>query len=484
MPEIIQPTWLYEKVLDFTGGENRQLVPDRIQGNQVSLARNCIITSEGLLQTRLGKRKLNTDSLGTGKVVSVHEYNQEDGTTYLIVQHGTSLYSAEWDGTTAITSWTEIKTGLTTNSKLRSVVWRDVIILTNGTENPFSYNGTTCTDLAGSPPKSALIALYASRLWFTDITHPNWVRFSGLETYATWDALNIIYVRDGDGDEITALLPVEGGMVIAKQQSIFALYGATSSEFSVSNSSITDGVGVVATDAADPSSRVFISRNGIFSYSLSGVQKFPPTHDNLLANLTPSTVVCAFHHADRRLLVGIGSDTVLNIEQNYGCITSFTSLNIGSICSSTAAGGPHGVIIGDNSNGFVYVLDDTDDDDGTAITTTIKTALRNQGTARSKLYRMFKPDFDALSQFQSTLAISWDVDFRRIVGSTSTVSSPLLSFKWGEHWDEKLWGPVGRFSPEIWLHAVRGDAITFQVQTTNRLKFLGYLTKYREIGSL
>lgn len=484
MPEIIEQTWLYERVLDFTGGENRQLVPDRIQANQVGLALNCILTPEGLLETRLGKRKLNAVSLGTGKVVSVHEYNKEDGTTYLLVQHGTALYSAAWDGTTAISAWTTIKTGLTANSKLRSVVWRNVIILTNGTENPFSFNGTTCTDLAGSPPKSAIIAVYASRLWLVDITHPNWIRFSGLETYATWDALDIIYLRDGDGDQITALLPVEGGMILAKQQSLFALYGATSATFSVSSSSITDGVGVIATDAACPSARVFVARNGFFSFTLSGVQKFPPTHDNLLIGITPSEIVTAFHYKDRRLIISLGISAAVNLEQNYGGMTTFTGLNIRSICASNAAGGQHGVVIGDATDGFVYVLDSQSNDDGVAITTKIWTAHRSQGTARDKLFRMFQPDFGALSAFQSTLRISWDVDFKRIQGSETTVSNPLISFKWGEKWGEKKWGPLGRYSPEIWLHATRGKAIVYGIETTNRIRFHGYLNKYREIGSL
>lgn len=216
--------WQVTKRADFLGGENLRTQPEFLEPNQVARAINCVLTPEGHLQTREGKTKVSDPTIGTGAILSIHRYTKESGTQYLVVQHGTSLYSVSWNGTDTIASFgAAIKTGLTAAAKLRGVVWKDKLILTNGVDTPFTYDGTTCSDLA-TAPVSQIFKVYANKLWgFTN----NLLKFSALEDPTSWDALDVIKVRDADGDTITGISPQVGGLVIFKRNSVFTLYGTT-----------------------------------------------------------------------------------------------------------------------------------------------------------------------------------------------------------------------------------------------------------------
>ena len=212
--------WQMQRQNAFTGGENLKVLPGLSQPDQLIRAKNCVLNADGVVETRLGRVRVNTDTIGAGPILSLHLFATMAGVNYLIAQHGTSLYGVTWDGASTIASFgTAIKTGLTAASKLRSVVWKDNILFTNGVDNPFKWDGTTVADISGSPPKSHIIKIYASRAWLVDAANPNQVRYSDLENFDSWPALNVILVRDNDGDFIRGLSPQSGGLVIFKNNS-------------------------------------------------------------------------------------------------------------------------------------------------------------------------------------------------------------------------------------------------------------------------
>ena len=66
--------WQVSRFRDFTGGENRNILPEFLKANQLSLAKNCVMTGEGTLETRTGKTQVFTTSLGTNSITSVHRF--------------------------------------------------------------------------------------------------------------------------------------------------------------------------------------------------------------------------------------------------------------------------------------------------------------------------------------------------------------------------------------------------------------------------
>jgi len=222
-------SWQYFRQRDFTGGENRLLLPESLQPNQLQLAYNCIISADGLPETRSGKSIINTTPLPTTPT-SIHRFSTEAGVTKLLVQAGTVMYVATYDGSTQIGSFTSLATGLNA-AKFRSASWKNKLFLTNGVDNVKSYDGTTWADLGGSPPKSEVIKVYGGRMYLVDVANPNQLRFSDLENPIVWNALNLINIRSGDNDSIVGISPQSGGLVIFKNNSIWTLYGTSLSTF-------------------------------------------------------------------------------------------------------------------------------------------------------------------------------------------------------------------------------------------------------------
>ena len=484
-----RPPWIITEQRDFTGGENLKLLPSFVKPNQLVLAQNCVLTAEGVLETRPGKTRVNNVSLGAGPILGAWRFAKEDGSKYLVVQHGTSLYATEWDGATPFETFgTAVKSGLTANAKLRGVVWKDNLLLTNGVDNPFRFDGTSCTDLAGTPPKSKVIAIYGSRVWFVDEAYPSQIRFSGLEDFDTWDALDLIKIRDADGDRIRNLLPQNGGLVILKDSSAWVLYGTSRFDIRVSTSPLADFIGSASFDGAI-NYGLFLGQDNLYTVSLNALEPMPETHTPLIERLTAAqkaAVVAGVHPLTRRALFHLPTGATIVADFKYNAITQWLGLNASCFAVASAAGDDGALLIGDASNGLVYRLAGDDDDDGAAIDTFIKESYRDYDTPRQKVWRYFKPDIDLLTAGDNyDVLLKYDVDYKRF-SNLEIQGGPLdNTLVWdGGDWDAQEWGPGVTAVEPFWLHQARGQRISFELRTAGRIRFRGYTTKFREAGAI
>ena len=465
---------------DFTGGENRRLLPEFIRPNQLVLAQNCEMTDEGLVQTRKGKVKINTTTLGAGDVISAVRWAKEDGTKYLTVQHGTSLYSRTWDGVSQFTDFgAAIKTGLTAD-KLRYVVWRNNLIAYSAGVNAFRYDGTTVADLAGSPPRFIHLVLYANRLWGIDAANPNQVRYSGLENYGTWDALDIINVRSGDGDKLAALAPVSGGMLLCKTRNIFPLYGTNRLNISIGEP--ISEAGCISTDGV--LAGLIMGADNWYFTNLSSIQPIPETHSVLLEKLTfaqKQSVFSASLTKERKAFYTLPSGEVVVLDGKRNAITSWRGL--GATCFAVAeAVGDTGVLLCGGA-GHIYMVNGLDDD-GTPIETYLKLSYMDYNTGFDKEWRVFWPKLDILDSGDYEIFLRYDVDYAMMKGQTTVVGVVPDYLEWGvEDWGSAAWG-TGNNSLETpyWFHTVRGEYISFEIRSLYRLRFRGYESRYRIMG--
>jgi len=477
--------WQLDRQRDFTGGENRQLLPEFIAANQLVVAQNCVFTPEGFPQTRLGKSKVNTTSLGAGGVLSAFVLPTESGSNYLVAQHGTSLHASLWDGSSQIEAFAStVKSGLTASKPLRGVVWKDNLILSNGADSIFRFDGTACTDLSGAPPKAILVCVYASRLFVVDADNPNHVRFSGLEDYDSWNALDIIKVRDADGDFITGLAPMTGGLMIFKNRSAWCLYGTNRDNMRLVQ--VSDANGCVSLDGA-MSFGVVVGFDNWFTFDTSSLTPVPETHTPLLSLLTQAQKAAIKAHVlkgERKAVYALPNGTVAVLDGKRNCITTWTGLNVGCLSACDAEGMDGSLLIGDADNGYIYRLSNTMDDDGTSIETIIKTAYRDAGSSQQKIWRYFLPFITILSEGGNyEIFLRHDVDFKNIYGQKSVAGDLPNYLEWGvDYWGSSVWGRTSSLSEPYWLHGARGNVVSFEIKTSSRILFKGFDAKFRIAG--
>lgn len=486
--------WVNIQLNDCSGGENRLTAPELVQQNQLLVALNCIITPEGLPQTRKGLTKVTNDtSKFAGAPTSIHRFAKENGDKFLVVQYDTALYYKSWNGTASITTaFTSVKTGLTAGSVLRSVIWRDNLILTNGTENPFRFDGSACTDLAGSPPKSRYIAVYGGKLWLVDVANINQIRFSGLEDYGVWDALDVIKVRSGDGDLITGLSSQNGGLIITKQESVWVLQGTSRTDITLSTAPLFDGAGCVAPRTLLDQG-FFLGRLGFYHFNLSQVIPIAQTHESILYTMSEtnkSVSFAAYQPKDKYIILVLGDGTILAISPQNGAVTTWYFPSSAALPNPVAMcacdiQGDDGILVIAADNGHIYRLSNENNDDGENIYTYIWTPYRDFGIVRKKVFRQFQPEIMPVTGISHNITLYADVDNQRLVDNASfaQIINNVMTFN-VDDWNEAYWGYVGRSNNSLWLHGMRGDRASFGIRAYDRIKLLGYHVKFREAGAI
>lgn len=499
---IVQDTgeagpWHVVRQRDFTGGENKLLLPEFVQQNQLITAQNCELTPEGIPQTRKGKTRLTEVSLGSGGIKAMFIYAKEDGTVYLCCHHETSFYAVKWDGYSKVTFPAAIKTGITGDA-LQGEVWKDVLILSNGTVDPFKFDGTVCSDLSGTPPKFKIFTVYANRLWVVDASNPNIIRFSDLEDYDGWDALNIIKVRDADGDEITGLIRQPGGLIITKYNSVWPLYGTSIDNLRVGPTPIEENAGCVAglTLINGGNYGLFLGDNGFYSFDLTSVTPVFYTHRDVIKALTKTQKKLSFgvaQPAERRAFINLPTGSTLAIieqqrmesNQPYYAMYTWKGLNAGCFVVADAPSLSGELLIGDADEGHIYILNNNIDDDGTPIETIIKTAYDDQGSVNNKVWRRCDPEIELVNTGSYMYQMSHDVDYKKLTGLALFQNTEDRVLDWDlDDWDASFWGYNRERVSEPYFFEARGHRISFEIKSSTRIKFLGFTTKYRETSYL
>ena len=476
-------TWQVQQYRDFTGGENRRVMSELIAPNQVQLARNAYITPEGALESRYGKVKINTTSLGANGIRGLWRWEQSDGTKHLTVVYTNKVYSVEWDGVSEIASFgTAIKTITSSTAKIRGIVWKDNLILSDGVNNPFRYDGSTCTDLGGTPPKFQIFCVFAAKLCCVDYANTSQIRFSGLEDYDTWNALDVYNIRSNDGDVITALDPQSNGLMICKRNSTWYLSGYDRFDFQISQGPIAP-VGAVCQDAVI--NGLFMGRDNFYSAALPEVKPLQDTHGISIQGYTQAdgdSLVSCFSQKDAFALMSIGGDVYCLNGKFGGAITTWDNLNAGAMAYSRDTGK---IVIGDADSGDIYCLMGNDDD-GEPYYTDLKMSYLNMGSPKDKLFRNVHHRFQILNG-GNDLLMAADVDFSKLVQFSTTQFLTVNALDWGiDSWSVADWAsPSDARSDYIhWLHQQRGNYLSVGFKTASRIKFLGYTVKYKEVGNL
>ena len=292
------------KFIGFNQFEHSQF----LQPGETQSAQNMDI-SDGNLSVCKGFNEYITLPIPKGiKTLMPFYKNNDDGTvtSYLLAATNDTLYY--YNGS----AWVFLKGGLTSgyfdfiNYQKDST---DLIIMTNGNENVLKWDGTTISDLLGSPPKFQSITLHYERVWGTGIkTNPNQVDYSKDLNPEDWtQTINtggLMELPTWDGGICIAVESIFDNIVVFKQKHIFRIYGTYPGEYQ--NKNVFTSTGAIARRSIVNAVTVafFLSDSGIYAYNGSQTQLISSPIKDVIASMNSNYAdkACAVFYDNKYIL--------------------------------------------------------------------------------------------------------------------------------------------------------------------------------------
>ena len=352
------------KIKNFAGGLNQSADDSLLSVNQSRDAQNVDVSS-GTLKTISGYSKYISTAAPAGitRLMKFYKNNTSTGavTSYLLAATATAIYY--WTGS----AWSALATGLTSgdwdylNYQISST---DVIIMGNGADVMKKWDGTTFSNLGGTPPVAKSISLHAERLWATGVkAYPNTVYYSDDLNPENWtggeDAAGEVYLPTWDGGVCIGVSNIFSDLVIFKTNNIFRVVGTYPSVYEVKQ--VYSSVGSIAekTIVSGNDRAFFLSKDGLYYYN--GVSAYPllgdmakdvvinPTYvKNAVSIIHKNVLYCAFPE---------GNSTVNNAVFVYDLLNK--NLMIWRGIAVTDFMEYNDELLFTNSTGYVYHIDDT-----------------------------------------------------------------------------------------------------------------------------
>lgn len=277
------------KIKNFAGGLNQSADDSLLSVNQSRDAQNVDVSS-GTLKTISGYSKYIATAAPAGitRLMKFYKNNTSTGavTSYLLAATATAIYY--WTGS----AWSALATGLTSgdwdylNYQINET---DVIIMGNGADVMKKWDGTTFSNLGGTPPVAKSISLHAERLWATGVkAYPNTVYYSDDLNPENWtggeDAAGEVYLPTWDGGVCIGVSNIFSDLVIFKTNNIFRVVGTYPSVYEVKQ--VYSSVGAIAekTIVSGNDRAFFLSKDGLYYYN--GVSAYP-----LLGDMAKDVVI-------------------------------------------------------------------------------------------------------------------------------------------------------------------------------------------------
>lgn len=240
----------YKTQRDFTGGLNLGRALPQLDDTESPDVLNVDVDPRGGFGLRRGIQPYLTVLPDVGH--SILPFVRSTATAEALVGVGTALYRHTGG------AWASIFTGGPTGP-YRSVTFKDRIYIFSGNNAVRRWDGTTAVtttdpavagyndDLAvptafastGDVPKAKVAATYQGSVFVGNITedstaYPCRVRWSHPLFPEDWRSIDYIDIEPEDGDEITALVPLQDRLLVFKRRSIHSIYGAPPESLSVS----------------------------------------------------------------------------------------------------------------------------------------------------------------------------------------------------------------------------------------------------------
>lgn len=275
MARINDDPYMSMNVPDLSGGVNTRQHETEIQDNQLTVGDNINTSTMGKIKKRLGSN-MTLDDLGDNHPILALNYLNAPGVDpRMCFIYNRRLYKST-DPINTSGSWVDIDSTDHFTADIAStdsILAGDIIMYSNGTDNAFSYDGTSITDegaTATDVPKAKCLAYFKNRLWAANTTtNPDYVYYSNtlaVQTFA--QSTQVFKVSTGDGTAITNMIPYQGSsLVIFKEDSIHELVvqGTTSAYWNLRPIDVKHGCVAIKCAHEYGGTIIYLSRDGVRS---------------------------------------------------------------------------------------------------------------------------------------------------------------------------------------------------------------------------
>lgn len=249
-------------------GKEYHLIPD----NGASNTDNSIWI-EGSLQKMFGYDNVNTSALQSGAdVTGMIEFAADSNNLVGVV--GTRVYEGLHNAVPTLLSGVTLTNNLQCDLLEYNDATTSLVIGVNGTDAPWSFDGTTLQNLAGSPPTGKWTEFFNGFVFIAqNASNTNVLYFSGLNNPITWDTSTNgdSFIFDG---EITGIKALGTQLVVFKRDSIGILTGYSFVSFTkvdrfISGVGCAGGHTIVNARLGGKDGRevlVFLSDSGIYAF--------------------------------------------------------------------------------------------------------------------------------------------------------------------------------------------------------------------------
>lgn len=177
-----------------------------------------------------------------GGVIAVHRYYRTNAVPQTIFvaknSSGVGLYKVN-DSTGAVTQITVTLDASAAHYEFVNVDNKCYFV--NGVDNPKVYNGTSVSDMGGSPGVSVGIRLHKQALYLLQAN--NKVIYSTPDALETFDATAYIYIpAPNTADYVVYMETFQGNLVFFTRRTKYVLYGTNVSNFTLQESTSVKGV--------------------------------------------------------------------------------------------------------------------------------------------------------------------------------------------------------------------------------------------------
>lgn len=460
----------FELVNNFQGGLNERDADFKLADNELQVLINMLPTKDGGLEKRAGTLKYNSTVIPSAPEVHslFRYYKSVTSFKEMLAVAGNSLYKGN-DGTGV---WTEIGTNaMSTSDPCSFVTWQEKVYICNGTVFK-QYDGTTLSDVSGTPPDCKYIALHKDRLYISgNPAAPNRLYYCDTGDPTAWGiGLNEIEIDTNDGDEITGILPLKSVLVIYKQNSIFIYAGDPALTSQLTR--VVNGVGCISPKSlkAYKGLHYLFHRTGFYAFNGAEAVEISDKVDPTVEDIPQTRVSDVVGGIYRGMYIAgytIPSEStnskVLVFSTRFGWWAKFDGINIASICNWDKDTDAGELYYGDFA-GFVHQYDTGLDDNGVDIPTSVKTKYLHG--ENPFLFRTYKSILTVLSSSNIAPIITLNGDRARHTTSVTVNSVESLSL-WGTaRWGVDVWSSYTVTTYDIPIMTgsilkVRGVAIEF-----------------------
>jgi len=211
-------------VANFFGGLNEDPNYAAVEDNEFTFLQNMYWKGR-VLSSRYGSEKHNSVAANSGAVCTgLFDYTYAGGGTVKFVgTFGNKIMvdnAGTWDD---ITGAVTITAGQ--NNVFTGVVFKDILIVTNGVDVPIKWAGTSnAAALGGSPPTAPYILAKWGRVFFAGMsTDRGLLRFSNVNDHETYPAENELRIFSAGDEYITGLADFRDFLLVLTNKRVYSV---------------------------------------------------------------------------------------------------------------------------------------------------------------------------------------------------------------------------------------------------------------------